>query len=396
MTENNEIKSTNVIGLHIVTLDDGKKIGKVHDIIFDPVQNKVRALLLDEGGWFSSSKIIAIEDVKSIGADAVIIDNEEVIKKASEVSERVESITKDNNYLTKSKVLTEEGTELGIVTDMLFVLPDGRVTQLEVSEGLLKSLQSGKKYIAFKDIITVGEDRIIVKAFTEDKLDEQGKSQGLSGFVHSTGENTSNLIDKAKEGLGQATETVKAKTSEGVEAIKTKAPETINSIQEAAANLGGKAKDMAITAKDTIQSKAEELNNHPKVVAAKEAALNKLEETKAYVQSGQASDDATSTVQEKAEEIKSNIQDKAKSVASYVEAKTQQTQQTFTQSRIDSAVGKYLTVTVLGYDPILKKDHILGNINELITHGMIEKAQKYDVLDKVLKNTSDTPLKMEM
>ncbi len=76
------IKGQNVINLKIITINDGKEIDNVKDIIYDPKQNRVRALLISNGGWFSDAKVLLMEEIKNIGQDAVIIDSSDAIKKS--------------------------------------------------------------------------------------------------------------------------------------------------------------------------------------------------------------------------------------------------------------------------------------------------------------------------
>ncbi len=48
-----DIKGKDVIGLKILTLDDGRKVETVSDIVYDPTQQKVTALIVSNGGLFS-------------------------------------------------------------------------------------------------------------------------------------------------------------------------------------------------------------------------------------------------------------------------------------------------------------------------------------------------------
>ena len=52
------LKSKDTMGLQIITLDAGIKLGKVHDLLLDGAGTKVLGLLVDEGGWFSSAKVV--------------------------------------------------------------------------------------------------------------------------------------------------------------------------------------------------------------------------------------------------------------------------------------------------------------------------------------------------
>jgi uncharacterized protein YrrD len=44
------IQATKIIGLKGITLDGGKEIDTVKDVIYDPEENRVKALLIDKQG----------------------------------------------------------------------------------------------------------------------------------------------------------------------------------------------------------------------------------------------------------------------------------------------------------------------------------------------------------
>ena len=77
------LKGNNILGLKVIAIKNGKKINKVEDIIYNPKENKVKALLIDESGWFEDAKVILLQNIKSIGRDAVLIESEDQITKAS-------------------------------------------------------------------------------------------------------------------------------------------------------------------------------------------------------------------------------------------------------------------------------------------------------------------------
>lgn len=92
------LKGKNVIGLKVVTLNKGKNIHDVDEIVYDPHDHLVKALVVDEGGWFSDASVLLFEDVQSIGKDAVVIESDELVKKASDVHERINRIVRDDTY----------------------------------------------------------------------------------------------------------------------------------------------------------------------------------------------------------------------------------------------------------------------------------------------------------
>src|SRR5437870_5699839 len=121
------IKASHMIDLPVFTIQDGRKIETVEDVIYHPIENKIEALLVDKGGLFHPAKVITFEDIRNIGENAVLVDTADVLKKASEVKNDIEAITKSDTYLTGKKIISEEGIEQGIVTDIYFDAKTGVV-----------------------------------------------------------------------------------------------------------------------------------------------------------------------------------------------------------------------------------------------------------------------------
>jgi len=157
------IKASKVIGLPVFTINDGRKIESIEDVIYDPFQNRIEALLIEKGGWFSEAKVILFSDLQGIGEDAAIITTVSQIKKLSDVSKNIEMIAKNDTYLTNTKIITEDGRGLGKVSDIYFDSTTGRVQEFEVSHGSIGNWKGGKKRVKISDIVTIGKDATIVR-----------------------------------------------------------------------------------------------------------------------------------------------------------------------------------------------------------------------------------------
>ncbi len=219
------IKGNDVIGLKILSLKQGKQIDDVSDLVYDPQSHQVKALIVDKGGWFSDAKLILYKDVESIGKDAVMVKTTDVVRKASDISERVESIAKADNYLTKTKIVTESGTDLGTVSDIYFDDKTGRVEEFEVSQGI-RNLQSGKKRVRVSDIVTIGEDATIVRAVAEAQFEKQAQDQGLQGMINKGKQTTTETINQAKATANSP------ETKDKIEQAKQKASEVYDKSKE--------------------------------------------------------------------------------------------------------------------------------------------------------------------
>lgn len=78
----NLVKGKNIVGLKVYTMQTGKYIAEISDIIYDPITQRVRAFILGHSGLFADTKFLLMEDVKTIGKDSVLVDNENLVKKS--------------------------------------------------------------------------------------------------------------------------------------------------------------------------------------------------------------------------------------------------------------------------------------------------------------------------
>lgn len=228
-------KVSQLKGLKIVTRDTGKVVKNVEEIIFDPATNSLLALIVDPGGFLSTAKVVMFNDVESVGKDAIVIANESVLKNLGDVQERVSEINSENNYLVRSKVMTESGDEIGTITDIYFDEKTGVVDGFEVSQGPAQDLRSGRVKVSLPDIVTVGKDLVIVNDSATASLEPQG--QGLEG-----------VIDRGKQAISQVRENAEAskaqdKVGELVGNLREKAEELRDRVEEKLTDAGQAVND---------------------------------------------------------------------------------------------------------------------------------------------------------
>jgi uncharacterized protein YrrD len=177
------IKASRIIGLPVFTINDGKRIDSIEDVIYDPFQNKIEAFLIEKSGWFSEARVISFGDLEGIGVDAALIVSPKQIRKLSDVEKNIEAIAKNDTYLTNTKIITENGVELGRVSDIYFDAGTGRVEEFEVSHGGLKYWKDGKKRVRISDIVTIGKDATIVRVYKKSEFQKADSSETLEEKV---------------------------------------------------------------------------------------------------------------------------------------------------------------------------------------------------------------------
>ncbi|AKG35826.1 PRC-barrel domain-containing protein [Paenibacillus durus] len=160
------------IGLNVFGVDEGKEVGKIVDCILDSNWN-ITGIELESKSFFGSHvKVVAWEDIVAYGEDAVMIQNEESIRKV-DAGSIPHSFLEGKNKLKDMQVVTETGTILGKVSDVYFDQKLGNtIVALEISDGLVTDLMEGRKWLPCIPGMSIGENAVVVPALSEERLEK--------------------------------------------------------------------------------------------------------------------------------------------------------------------------------------------------------------------------------
>ena len=134
------MKFSELKGRAVVDIEDAKKIGEIDNLLLEPGTRQVSSLKVKTGGLFSTPLTIAISQLMNIGPDAVTVKSENAAKaKPSPSAEEPLELTSVLGH----KVVTDAGTLIGEVHDVLLDPVSAAVTGYEVREGgiFAKSLE---------------------------------------------------------------------------------------------------------------------------------------------------------------------------------------------------------------------------------------------------------------
>lgn len=137
-----------IIGLPVVALDSGRRIGEVGDILYSAEDKTIRGLLL-KTKWLRSDEVVPFGDVISIGSDAVMV-------ASSSVKQRLKDLPRMNSTqraaeFRQQQLLTASGELVGIVQDIVIDEKNGTLVAVELSDGLLNDLLSGRTTLPLPD-----------------------------------------------------------------------------------------------------------------------------------------------------------------------------------------------------------------------------------------------------
>src|SRR5450759_4879137 len=110
-------------GLPVITMAGGKEVGKVDDLVVDPVRKAVRWLRIHRGGLLGGDRLcVSVDAVHGLGEDALTINAEADLRAPADATE-AEDLVKAKRRVIGNEVITENGERLGEVRDYEFA-PD--------------------------------------------------------------------------------------------------------------------------------------------------------------------------------------------------------------------------------------------------------------------------------
>ena len=165
-------KGTDTIGKAVIAFDTGEQFETVLDLIFDQNSNRLLGFLVDEAGWFSSSKVIPLQSVQSIGPDAIIVPSKSVEVPASEI-QSIDKVLEHNNIMKGTKIVSTDGRDLGKMIDLYFDEHTGDIEGYEVSGGLFADAYTGRSFVPAPETLKIGKDVAFVPSETADMMQEQ-------------------------------------------------------------------------------------------------------------------------------------------------------------------------------------------------------------------------------
>lgn len=149
-------RARTIIGLPIVSLAEGLRVGQVRDLVFDPDDRTIAALVVSEASWHHDAELVPIDKVRSFGRDAItIFDLSGLVEARS--NRDLHELFSTGVKLDGLLAMTEGGNYLGVIEEVL-VGPRGEMLAYEISSGFTEDVQRGKCLLPANEALTVGRD----------------------------------------------------------------------------------------------------------------------------------------------------------------------------------------------------------------------------------------------
>ncbi len=172
-------KSREIIGLTVVSIQEGKELGVVKQLVIDAATGSIAALLIDDGKWYLGAKALPFSAINGLGEYAVTITSESDIIAITPTSTIGKLIAQDVTVVG-SAVLTHNGNISGAVSEILIDL-DGQISECLIDE-------SDELHSVLKErVITFGKDVLII-ADGNEALPVRRDSQDVTPAIPSISE----------------------------------------------------------------------------------------------------------------------------------------------------------------------------------------------------------------
>ena len=165
------VRGRDILRLPVITRDVGRKVGQVEDLLIDQPGTRVLGILVGEKGILSDARVIAWAGILVIGFDAVIIDSESSIVKASEVPE-IKEVLERGFVLERTRSQTTGGRELGTIENFFFDSATGMVEGYELIGGFNEQQPSGRAFMPAPSSFEAGKDYAFVDPSAADTLED--------------------------------------------------------------------------------------------------------------------------------------------------------------------------------------------------------------------------------
>ncbi len=208
------MKSTReIINLRVLSVEEGKEIGFVQELLLNPQKGSVDFLLVKDGEWYYGLKALPFSAVQGIGEYALTVASRSDLKRLAETADAA-ALLENNPGLIGLRVLSRKGRLLGRVREYYVDENSGKVRGCQlVPDGQDKP--SG--IIEDKYICTFGREFLVV----EDDADKNLMTEFPEGEAPVPQVEEKETAAPAAEPAGLAQETEEEVEEDSAEAVNS-------------------------------------------------------------------------------------------------------------------------------------------------------------------------------
>lgn len=149
-----------LIGLPVIALADGTRLGTVRHLVVDSGRAQVVGFALDDGRWWRPSPVLLLRDAVGLAGEVVTTRERGALVDACSVPDLERLLSSDQQLLGRQVVRTD-GSLVGVVTDFSFDPRSGRIASLEVSSDC-DDAAARLQLVAYQQVQVMGPDAVVI------------------------------------------------------------------------------------------------------------------------------------------------------------------------------------------------------------------------------------------
>lgn len=157
-------------GLAVMSLSGGERLGRIQDVVFHPSDARLTGFLVDAGGLFTKPKFLPVNQVNSLGADALTVANAEALAETNPAPDDPDVF--EGKPLEGRTVLNASGTVLGKIFDVVVDTVAMTVPEFVLATGLIENALHGKPRLPMRLVQAIGKDSVVVSDAYDPKAAE--------------------------------------------------------------------------------------------------------------------------------------------------------------------------------------------------------------------------------
>jgi len=148
---------TDIIGLKIISINQGKQISKVKDVIINPESGSISFFIIDQPSDYLGARIISYKDIVGLGDFALIIPDSKIIQDVAHNQLAIDLLKKEIKVIG-SHILTTKGSLIGQVTEIMIEEETGKIAACMVSNP-----QGRQEKVSCDTVVTYGKEIILLE-----------------------------------------------------------------------------------------------------------------------------------------------------------------------------------------------------------------------------------------
>jgi uncharacterized protein YrrD len=154
-----------ILNRPIYSIQEGKKCGKVCDMVTDFSAHRVLGIVSDRERDIPK-ELIPIDSVVNFGIDAVMIQSADQVESADSDKPLAQAIKKRIKWIDL-QVIKDSGEQVGELSNFVFDDKSSEISSYEISGGIFHKLIEGSVDLPKEGVVSIGPDCMVIKRDTE-------------------------------------------------------------------------------------------------------------------------------------------------------------------------------------------------------------------------------------